>query len=209
MIAKHRFKEGWIILLRPFRFVELEKPLQKMTILYAYSEQPIIKMELNEKGTEMMQDLNNNYGKPMSLTKMGSEYRKRFGESETIYEDRINSLIDYITKNYSTQENYEGEIVQCYVEGNLCRFHPGEYNVISRETFDHLLTCDEEEYKIEVEDERYFDIKGIKERLFYIRSRGISKNIAMKMNSGEAKDSVIFRPQPAVLEMFCRDYEIY
>ena len=209
MIAKHRFKEGWVMLLRPFRFAELEKPLQKMTILYAYSEQPIIKMELNEKGIELMDALNEDYGKPMSLTSGRTNYRKRFGESDDDYEERISKEVDSIIRNYSTQENYQGEIVQCYVEGELCRFYPGEYNVISRETFDHLLTCDEEEYKIEVEDERYFDIKGIKERLFYIRSRGISKNLAMKMNSGEAKDSVIFRPQPAVLEMFCRDYEIY
>lgn len=208
MKAKDMFREGWIMLLRPFKFGELSKPLQKMTILYAYSEQPIIKMELTQKGKEEMELVSEHYGKT-SITNHHRVYSKRAFESDEVYEARMEKTIDRIYKDHCTQENYQGQIVQCYVEGQLCRFYPGEYNVISRETFDHLLTCDEEEYTIEIEDERYFDIKEIKNRLFYIRSRGIPKNLAMKMNSGEAKDSVIFRPGDAILEMFCREHEIY
>ena len=46
------------MLKRPFAFAELSKPLQKMTILYAFSEKPIITVELNAKGIEKMKILN-------------------------------------------------------------------------------------------------------------------------------------------------------
>lgn len=210
MEAKNRFKEGWIMLLRPFDFAELSEPLQKMTILYAYSEQPIINMELNEKGREELEDLNEAWDRKGKVGFHGSQmYAIRFGEPEEQYDARMGRYLDDIFRLYSKQENYKGEIVQCYVEKQLCRFYPEEYNVISRETFEHLLTCDEQEYKIDVEDKKFFDLKSIKDRLFYIQSRGIGKNIAMKMSSKEAKDAVIFRPQEAILEMFCREHEIY
>lgn len=196
------------MLTRPFQFAELSKPLQKMTILYAFSEKPIISMELDAKGIEKMKILNENYGKALSLLSGDNTYRKRFGEDDA-YEERMDGYINQILREHSTQENYQGEIVQCYVEGEMCRFYPGEYNIISKETFDHLLTCDDREYTIDVESEEIFNTKALKDRLFYIRSRGIPKNKAMKMNCGEARDAVIFRPGKAVLEMFCREHEIY
>ena len=121
----------------------------------------------------------------------------------------MSGLYDYIFKTYSTVETYHGQVVQTYVEGQLCKFFPEEYNVISRETFEHLLSCDEQEYQIEVEDPKFFEIGPIKDRLHYIQSRGIDREMAFKMISSEAKDAVIFRPQQAVLEAFCRPHEIY
>lgn len=211
MNAKNKFREGWVMLLRPFDFAELSKPLQKMTILYAYSEQPIVNMVLNEKGVQELEDLNEAWDKKGKIGIFGGSkiYGIRFGESEEDYDDRMGRYLDDIYRKYSTKEDYKGEIVQCYVEKQLCRFYPDEYNVISRETFEHLLSCDENEYKIEIEDSKYFDLKSIKEKIFYIQSRGIPKDIATKMNSVEAKDAVIFRPQEAILEMFCREHEIY
>lgn len=209
MIAKHKFREGWIMLKRPFTFAELSKPLQKMTILYAFSEKPIITMELNAKGIEEMEILNESYGKAIGSFTGDQRYKKGFGESDDSYEERMTKEIDQIFREYSTQENYQGEIVQCYVEGQMCRFYPEEYSIISKETFDHLLTCDDQEYTIDVESEEIFETKALKERLFYIRSRGIPKGKAMKMNCGEARDAVIFRPGQAILNMFCREHEIY
>lgn len=209
MIAKHKFREGWIMLKRPFKFGELSKPLQKMTVLYAFSEKPIITMELNAKGIEEMKILHESYGKGIAVFGGDIKYKKRFGEDEDSYEERIAEYTDQIFRAHSTQENYQGEIVQCYVEGEMCRFYPEEYSIISKETFDHLLACDDQEYTIDVESEEIFETKALKERLFYIRSRGISKNRAMKMNCGEARDAVIFRPGQAILEMFCREHEIY
>lgn len=208
MDAKLKFREGWVMLNRPFKFAELSKPLQKMTVIYAYSEKPIIEMKLNKKGLELMKEYDENYGKPMSLLG-GSSFRKLHNESDDLYEARMERIHDYILRTFSTQENYKGEIVQCYVEGIPCRIYPDEYNIISKETFDHLLTCDENEYQVEIENEIMFDTKEIKQKIFYLRNRGIGKEMAIKMNCAEMKDSVIFRPQQAVLDMFCREHEIY
>ena len=186
MNAKNKFREGWIMLLRPFKFAELKKPLQKMTVLYAYSEKPLIDMELNEKGVEQMNLVNEHYGKTKSLFHH-HEHRQGEHETDTQYTTRMDKVIDTIMRTYATQENYKGELVQCYVEGELCKFYPEEYSIISRETFDHLLTCDEREYKIEIEDETFFKMKGVKDKIFYTQTRGISKSLATKMNSAEAK----------------------
>lgn len=207
MTAKDRFREGWIMLLRPFKFAELTKPLQKMTILYAYSEQPIITMELTDKGRQEMELINEHYGKS-SLLHNHPEYSKGAFETDDVYEMRMERVINRVYKLHATQENYQGQIVQCYVEKQLCRFYPDEYNVISRETFEHLLVCDEQEYTVEIEDNRLFESKDMKQRLFYIRNRGINKQMATKMCSATVKDSVIFRPGDAMLEMFCREHEI-
>lgn len=211
MIAKEMFREGWIMLLRPFQFGELSKPLQKMTILYAYSEKPIIERTLNEEGKKKLEELKEHWNQDgkSSMMDYHKTYSKRFGETGAEYDYRMNEIYNYIFKTYATVEEYHGQIVQTYVEGVLCRFFPEEYNVISRETFEHLLSCDESEYLIEVEDPKFFEIGPIKDRLFYIQSRGIDKELALKMASGEAKDAVIFRPQQAVLEAFCRPHEIY
>ena len=48
--AKNKFREGFIILKRPFLFAELKNPLQKYTILWAYSEKPVINKVLTEEG---------------------------------------------------------------------------------------------------------------------------------------------------------------
>lgn len=211
MDAKSRFKEGWIILLRPFDFAELSKPLQKMTILYAYSEKPIINMILTEKGKELLNEwceYSDKEGKS-SVTNMHPFYSRMFRETDKEYKERMDKHYDDIYRLHATQEEYKGELVQCYVEKTLCKFFPEEYNVISRETFEHILTCDEQEYKIEIEDPKFFDTKNIKDKLFYIQSRGINSSMSMKMNAKEAKDAVIFRPQPAILEMFCKEHEIY
>lgn len=211
MEARNRFREGWIMLLRPFKFGELSKPLQKMTILYAYSEQPIINMELTEEGKNLLKEAHDNIDKPFGpMIGQSNIWRRGFGEaSDEFYNHRISVQLDAIYKQYAKQENYKGEIVQCYVEKQLCRFYPEEYNVISRETFEHLLSCDEQEYQIEVEDSKIFDLPEMKTKLHYLMSRGISRESAMKMNSNDVKDSVIFRPQQAILEIFCRDHEIY
>lgn len=208
MKAKTKFREGWIMLLRPFAFAELSKPLQKMTILYAYSEKPMVSYELNTKGREEMAIINDHYGKT-SIVNHHKVYSKRHFENEEAYEIRMDSVIDKVIRDFGTEEVYKGELVQCIVEGEICKFYPEEYNVISRETFDHILTCDPHEYIIEVEDNSFFELKDVKNKIFYTQTRGIKKEKAMQMNSNEAKDAVIFRPGPAILEMFCRSNEIY
>lgn len=199
------------MLLRPFEFVELSKPLQNLTILYAFSEKPIIERSLNEKGREALEELKEHWDNGGKYSVMGysPDYARRFGENDEEYEARMQEKYDYIFKTCATEEQYLGQIVQTYVEGTLCRFYPEDYNVISRETFEYLLSCDHREYQIEVEDPTFFEMGAIKDRLHYIRSRGIDKEMSLKMTSAEARDAVIFRPQPALLELFCRPEEIY
>jgi hypothetical protein len=199
MDAKLRFKEGWIMLLRPFRFAELKQPLQKMTILYAYSEKPMLKVELSEKGKEAISELYNHSfeGDPGRL----------FMEPEDEYYTRIQLSEDAIFKAYSTVEIYSGEVVQCYVEKTMCRFYPDEYTVIRRETFEEVMTS--EEYTMDIESGSYYDIENIQDKVHYVRSRGIDDTLAKRMCSSEAKDSVIFRPKRELLEIFCREHEIY
>lgn len=210
MKAKHRFREGWIMLLRPFKFAELKNPLQKMTILYGYTEKTLFDYELNDEGKKLLERIESAMkAQSFVSSEHDREYSMFFGEKRNEYETRMQKEIDFVYERFATVEVFKGNVVTCYVEGVECKFFPDEYNVISRETFEHLLTCDEQEYKVEIEDSSFFDIKTMRDKLFYIRSRGINKSKAQKMLSSEAKDSVIFRPQPAILEMFCREHEIY
>ena len=194
------------MLLRPFAFGELSKPLQKMTILYAYSEKPIVEMTLNEKGQAPMDELDS--GDNTGLFSGGDFlFRKRFGESEEYYQERMTIEYNRIVKENSTIEVYKGQIVQCMVENTLCRFYPDEYNPIKLNTFEYVMTSDD--YTMEVENKTLFELPEIKEKIFYIRSRGVGESMATRMSSHNAKDSVIFRPGQGVLDMFCREHEIY
>ena len=208
MNAKFKFREGWIMLNRPFKFGELKQPLQKMTVLYAFSEKPILEMTLNLEGQKEYKKLLDAYGHNNTLSN-SSQYCKYFKESQEEYENRIDAATNLIFKTYGTQEEYKGEIVQSIIEGEICRFYPDEYTVIKPETLDHLLTCDDQEYIAEINDNTIFTTQDMRNKIFYIRSRGIPNQKAVKMVSKEAKDCVIFRPQPALLEMFCRPNEIY
>lgn len=49
MRAKDRFRQGFIMLKRPFDFHELKNPLQQFTILWTYSEKPVEKEVLTIK----------------------------------------------------------------------------------------------------------------------------------------------------------------
>ena len=203
MDARLRFKEGWIMLLRPFKFAELKEPLQKLTILYAFSEKPIINLMLTEKGKKLVGNALAAYD---GLNKRHS-LSKGFNENDDIYEERFGKAFDELIRINSTVEDYKGEIVQCYVQNQMCRFYPEEYTVISRETFEEVLIA--EEYTMDIETVSYFKEKNIADKLHYIRSRGIDKTLAERMSAIEARDSVIFRPRIELLQLFCRENEIY
>lgn len=211
MQVKQRLREGWIMLLRSFKFAELKKPLHKMTILYAYSEKPIISYEYTKEGKRLLDEAYENMYKPFTPTTTPAQrkWRRSFNESEgnTFYNKRIEYELESLEKKYKIIEIYEGQIVQCEVEGTMCRFFPDEYNVIQQDTFEHVMTTPD--YIMEIENKTIFELPEIKEKLLYIRSRGIGKDIAERMASANAKENVIFRPGPGILQMFCRDWEIY
>lgn len=206
MNAKNKFREGWIMLLRGFKFHELSSPLQHMTMLYAYSNKPLISFELNDKGKELLEDFKENYGKPMTLTSGCSEFRKRFNEPDDKYEDRMNQEYDRIYSNYQNVEVYNGEIVECYVEGVTCKFYPDEYKVISQETFGEVINGDA--FMMKIDNPNLFELEDIKDQVFYIRSRGIDEDKAKHLASSSLKDAIYFKPKKELLEMFTRDHEI-
>jgi len=189
MKVKQRFREGWIMLLRPFEFAELSKPLQKMTILYAYSEKPLIKMEITKKGQELLNEAYENIDKPFTPTTTPAQrkWRRAFSEKEgnTFYNKRVEYELEALKKEHTTIEFYKGQVVQCDVEGTMCRFYPDEYNMIQQDTFDHVLTSDD--YTMEIEGETAFGMPEVKEKIHYIRSRGISEKTAKRIASHNLK----------------------
>lgn len=206
MIAKDKFREGWIMLLRPFRFAELSKPLQKMTIVWAYAERPVIEKELNDKGKELKKELDDNYGKVSTIFE-NSPMRKSTFETESNYHDRIEQEYNRIFQYYNTKELYKGEIVQTYIEGNLTRFYPEEYSIISKETFEAVIN--EPTHDLVVNNPSVYQLLDVKTKVHYLQSRGISEERAKLWVSSSLKDNVYFTPCQELLEIFCREEEIY
>lgn len=208
MNAKHKFREGWIVLKRPFRFAELGNPLQNLTILYAYSEKPMIELGLTEKGEEELKIANENIGKGIGyIGAEGQYWRKRFGEDDDDYSVRINEQLSLLFRNHKTIENYIGEIVQCYIEGQMCRFFPGEYNIISQELFEEVLQGDD--YFFKIESPGAFNMKEIRDKVHYIQSRGIPLDKAKQLSSAGLKDNIYFKPKLGILSIFTREDHVY
>ena len=197
------------MLLRPFQFAELKQPLQKLTILYAYAERPIITKTLTDKGRDLYEIALDNMNKEYShlVNKESNVWRKFPNEKSNEYEERLDKLLDAFFAKYSTQEVYKGEIVQCTVNKQLCRFFPEEYTIIDRGTFDHVLT--DELYDMEIENPTGLLIPDIQDKIFYCQSRGIDKTLAERMSAKNLNDNVLFRPKRELLECFCRENEIY
>lgn len=199
------FREAWIMLKRPFKFVEMEQPLQRFTVLYAYADCPLIKYTLNDKGRELKEEIMNSLDS--GFLGGNHKYKKGFRESDEEHSKRINDELDYIDNHYSTVEIYEGHMVQCTVEGVLCRFHPEEYSIIGQDTFNMVVSG--EEFFLKTEIPSVFKIQQIKDKIFYMKNRGIPEQIAKKWASFSLKDAVYFKPRIEVLEHFCREPEIY
>ncbi len=191
--AKDKFREGFIMLQRPFDFAELKSPLQKFTILWAYSEQPVIKKYLTDKAKEEI-DLIENSTNPIGFWK--SEDRDKY------IQKKIENILE---SNVAYEPLYEGEIVQAYVEGQLCRFYPDEYTIVSKEKLNEIML--EEGYHV-VCDNSLFEIKDFKDKKHYLQSRGVSERVARKWASLSYGNLVMYKPYYELLEMFCRPYEI-
>jgi hypothetical protein len=192
--AKNKFREGFIITLRPFSFENLNNPIQKFTILWAYSEQPKTVKELTETAKEEVDlILNNTYG-PRFFTQK---------EKEEYIEEQINKVY---TNPKNWDEQYKGEIVQTYIDGQLIRLYPSEYNIVSKDKLTEIMS--EEGYHA-VCAKGLYEIKDFRDKTHYLQSRGIPRHIANKWASMSFKEMVYYKPYYELLTMFCRDYEIY
>jgi hypothetical protein len=192
--AKNKFREGYIMLLRPFDFAELRNPLQKLTILWAYSEQPITKKILKPAAREQADLIENSA--PMFMLG-GKEAKENWIEIE------LERLFD---QKESWEMLYEGEVVQCTVEGQTCRFYPDEYRIMDKERLFEIMQ--EEGYHTIIANELK-EIKEFKDKVHYLQSRGVKKNIAEKWSTLAYGPMVMYKPYYELLDMFCRSQEIY
>lgn len=192
--AKDKFREGFVMVMRPFQFTELRNPIQKFTIIWAYAEQPKIVRELTETAKEEVDLIENqSHGPRFFTSKDKEEYIQR--EIERVY-----------ANPKSWNENYKGEIVQTYIDGQLIRLYPDEYNIVSKEKLQEIM---EEEGYHAVCSRGLYELKDFRDKAHYLKSRGVPKHIANKWASMSFKELVYYKPYYELLTMFCRDYEIY
>lgn len=190
--ASKRIYHGWIILKQPFRFAELEEPLQMKTILYAYSERPVIKRVLTEKALEERDSILNQ-----------SIMFTPFERKEDIIDRQVKELE---RKNASWEEEYHGEIMQVVINGVTTKFFPEEYDHVSEKLLSEYL--EDEAYHM-VAHPGLFKNQEFLKRRHYIQSRGVDERIAGKWVSIGFKDLVMYKPYFQLLKMFARDHEIY
>jgi hypothetical protein len=191
--AKQKFREGFIMLLRPFDFGDLDQPLQKFTILWAYAERPVTREVITQAGLEKADEIENT-SNPIGFWS-GKDRDEWIGkEIEKVFQD---------PKYRETQ--YEGEIVQATIDGQLCRFYPGEYSIIGPEKLTDLM---QEEGYHTILNPAIEKLPDFKRKQHYLRSRGVSKAVASKWASVTFRDLVIYKPYYQLLTMFCRPNEI-
>jgi hypothetical protein len=189
MNAKSFFREGYVMLLRPFQFAELDVPLQKLTIAYAYVVEPLYKEYLTEDAKERIEFV---------------EERNRFNKVfDSDYLDReIESIIDSPSSYKKEQFGFK---VQISINNIPIYLYPDEYNIISSERLTEILA--EDGYHT-ICDAGLYTIKEYKDKYHYLLSRGVNKNIAKKWASIGFRDLVYYKPYYELLDCFCREHEI-
>jgi hypothetical protein len=191
--AKEKFREGFIMLTRPFVFAELKNPLQKFTILWAYAERPVVHEMINAEGREKLEEIEH------STPAIGFW---GLGQREEWIAREIEKV--YTTPKYK-ETHYEGEVVQAIIQGQICRFYPDEYTIIGPEKLTNIM---QEEGYHTICDPTIYKLPDFRNKKHYLQSRGISERIATKWASVTFRDLVIYKPYYELLTMFCRDHEI-
>lgn len=188
--AKNKFKEGYIMLLRPFDFANLDRPLQQFTILYAYAEQPKFSYKIDPRVNEEFKDI---------------KYRVRFrlGDDK---EEYLSERYEELLRKYPDKKTYEGEVVQSIVDGELCKFFPDEYSIIDKQKFSEVI-YDDIAYKLDIQDETIYH--HVKDQIYYAQTRGISKDMATRIASFNVHDAVILRPTIHLLDEFLHQNRIF
>jgi hypothetical protein len=189
-----RFREGWIMLFRPFEFAELDYPLQKLTVVYAFSEEPKYEYEGNPKFLELQRSYWENE-------------RKYAFEDEDAYERRTEIDLNAALKVHPPIKKYIGEIVQVSLRATEVRLFPDEYKILEDQNLTDLLEEDSG-YTSHVVFPEMLKQNHVQNLIFYCLQRGISKETSIKMASISLKHAVFLKPRREILEMFCRPYEI-
>lgn len=195
MIAKDKFREGWIMTQRPFDFGDLKDyPIQKFTLFYAYSQESLFNQVLSEETYKEIDTIENDVGR---LTFRFEETR------EKVKEELIERLLDS-PKSYNRV--YQGDIVQIRYYGHYISLYPDEYKIISDERLFEIL---QEDGYHALLNNSLKNLKDFKDKTHYLQSRGVSKHVSDKWASQTYKDLVYYKPYRELLEMFCRENHIY
>lgn len=189
--AKNKFREGYILIKQPFKFEEMQDPVQAYTIAWAYSEQPVFEEEMTISAKEGLEALLNEG--PFMNPKVG--FKQDFNEY----------LSKEIEKIYSMESNFNqlhvGDIVQTNIDGITCRFYPDEYSVIDKDTLSEIM---EEEGYHAICSQGLYKTKDFLDKFHYLRSRGISEYIAKKWAALGFKELVYYKPYFQLLSMYSR-----
>jgi hypothetical protein len=191
--AKDKFREGFIMLKRPFDFGDLDVPLQNLTILWAYSERPVIKNYLSSEAMEKIADIENTTP-PLGF--FSTEERDEY----------IERKIQWVYDNPKMYEPlYEGDIVQSVVNGQTVRFYPSEYTIVNSEKLAEIMA--EEGYHT-ICNPSLYKTKDFTDKVHYLVSRGVNKRNAEKWASLGYRDMVMYKPYYELLTMFTRPQHI-
>lgn len=205
MDAKSNFREGHIMLQRPFDFVDLDFGIPKMTIVYAYIEEPLYRNQLNEKGRDRVEEIT--IGSQAGLLHGLSPFKKRYGEDQEDYEERLAKEYELVENDpHNLEKVFVGNKVQASFDGHTVSFFPDEYKVVSQETV--FTALNDDAYYMVVNNESAFKLEDTAKKVHYLQSRGISKERARKMASYSLKDLVAYFPHPELQKLFCRSNEV-
>jgi len=192
--AKDKFREGYIMVNRPFKFFEMDIPIQKFTIFWAYSEQPVFEQVLTEEAKEEAYHIANPgpFGRALFSNK----------DAEAYIDEKLSFLFD---SAIAYKKLYLGDIVQVFIGTTVIRLYPEEYTILTEEKIKNIIA--EDGYHAVVLPGAT-SIQQFKDSMIYLRSRGVSKSTATKWSSIGLKGMVYYKPYFSLLESFSRPHEI-
>lgn len=194
-LARDRFKEGWIMITRPFQFAETG-PIQKMSIFYAYSERPTYHEILSDAAKAEIETIENQ----SSLFS-----RKILGQShQNFIDDSVGVVLE---RPSSYEEIYDGEIVQIYIGETVVRLFPDEYKILTEEKVSDYMS--REGFHMVKNSELLTTLKDFLNQKHYLQSRGVTEKAAERMVSPLFRAMVYYKPYFELLEMFARNHEIF
>ena len=204
MKAKDLFKEGWCMTLRPFDFADFDFYIQKLSIFYCYTYKHQYITVLSDEGKKIVEEeIEPFLNRKFALT--NSTWSQYHNEPDHDYEVRVGQMHDLVISSYQRNDRYTGTIVETYFEGKTIRFYPDEYKPIG---FDIAEILDEEGYIIKVDRQLKEIDPKLKDRIYYLMTRGYTENHAFKVNSFNLKELVWYKPNSALLDYFVSPSEI-
>lgn len=181
-----RFNEGWAMLRRSFDFYELAATLPKLSLVYVYSERSVFRNRIRAS-----------YFK-------SQEFNENFWSSVPNWM-QVQMDNDIHVPKEATYETYEGEIVKTVVEGVTVKLYPEEYTPV--DMLQYTTTPNfHPHYALHKNDRFYLKRNDIKNKIHYLTSRGMSRELAIFYVSSLAKHAVWFKPCQALQEEF-KDWE--